>query len=654
MQSTPRTTRSSVLGKRSHQADGESSPMKPVDAQDDPADAFALNTPDSSPCAKRPRTSITVFDPRGNKENIPPFHLEDVLAPSLSSPRALRRANSELSTPTRPRIMSRRHGSTSNVSQPGTPSSSLSLLAIQTPPATPTTTLPLHTRARALLRTTCNSAGDIAGRISEAESLRSFITAFIRAKDKCANTAEPVLYISGSPGCGKTALTNSVLASLENDTRDLGVRLLFINCMAFSGMDAVWDRLLTDLGGPKKRTKKVVTSELVQELFQTGKFKCLLVLDEVDHVATSAQTLSRLFSLAQNCSSNLRIIGIANTHTLTSSSSSASMAGIVGVKTLHFSPYEPQQLVDILRARLRPLAETPPEDEALKKFLPLPTLKLLSMKIASQTGDVRAVFEVLRSAIDIAIAQAAGPRDVTPPVTPAHIQAALKAYAPATHAGSRATSLGSSKTQCNSEMVAKISNLGLHSRLVLLALLVACKRSEAGLATAGSRTSSPTTTRPMKRTSSAPAFPTNTASIEMNQLHALYITMLTRDDGDIFTPVSRSEFTDLVNVLETVGLVECPTASPITPTKRKLARSQSYGGASGKSQDIAFTEGVRAAEVLRGLGIDGDTPTLTDGRLEEEAAAMWSRELARIRKEAKKQTPKKTGAVVGFNDATED
>ncbi|KAI0312309.1 P-loop containing nucleoside triphosphate hydrolase protein [Amylostereum chailletii] len=655
MQTTPRRTRSTVLGKRSHQSDSPS-PSKPAPC-DDAADTFVL-TPDSSPCAKRPRTSLTLFDPTGNKENIPPFD-DDSLLSSPSSSRALRRTNSEFSTPTRPRTMSRRHGSMSSVLPPQTPSSALAFLAIQTPPATPTVTLPLHARARALLRSTCNSSGSIAGRVSESQVVRDFLASFIR-NVKAVKSITPVLYLSGSPGCGKTALVNSILSEFSGEMSDNSIDLLVVNCMALNGLDAVWDRLFAELGGQKKRGKKSSMSEQVEDFFAKRRSRCVLVLDEIDHVAASSQTLLKLFSLAQNHTSTLRVIGIANTHTLTSSASQMSLHGVSGVKTLHFAPYEPSQLLDILHTRLLPLSDSAVADELVKKFLPHPTLKLLSMKIAAQTGDVRAVFEVLRGAIDIAVAQCAASKDVTPPVTPSHIQAALKAYSPASRIGPTATNPGPSKSQGSSELTLKVRNLGLHSRLALLALLLACKRVEAGLLVAGSGTSSITPPRsPTKRTTSATASTSSSDTcIDVSQLHTFYSAILTRGNNEIFTPVSRSEFSDLIGVLETVGLVTLPSSSMASPTKRKLSRSSSFAGTANKAskgQEITFAEGIRATEILRGMGLslDASDASPADAR-EEEASAIWERELSRIRKESKILPKKGAAGVTTFEGSTED
>jgi cell division control protein 6 len=75
---------------------------------------------------------------------------------------------------------------------------------------------------------------------------------------------------------------------------------------------------------------------------------------------------------------------------------------ITSVETLHFAPYTLSQLLQILQTRLTALHDERDDfvgDEP-KKFLPIPTLTLLTKKIAAQTGDVRSLFEVLRGAID--------------------------------------------------------------------------------------------------------------------------------------------------------------------------------------------------------------------------------------------------------------
>lgn len=366
--------------------------------------------------------------------------------------------------------------------------------------------------------------------------------------------------------------------------------------------------------------------------------------------------LASLFALAQKHSSALRIIGIANTHTLTSSVSPLSLDSVTGISTLHFQPYDPQELLSILQSRLKPLTslESPTSEAVFQQFLPVSTLTLLSRKIAAHTGDVRSLFEVLRGAIDLAVTQPPSSDKDTPPVTPAHILAALKAYAPASKVTPAAHSTPA-KCSTNSETVTKVRNLGLHARLALLALILACHRTEASLPLLSPLQKCPLRS-PVKRSHSSPApLPATTqAGIDVSQLHAFYGAVLTRHGSDTFTPVSRSEFGDLAGVLETIGLVSLST--PLTA--RKIARTSSFPSRGTKSPartqqnlSVTLTQGVRQDEVLRGLGIGAETKDIC----EEEVEGIWKQELARIRKEARNKGPNANPvADRGFDDASED
>ena len=132
-----RSTRASVLGKRSHrsQVDPTPSPASNKSLSHDPLDDDDdASTVDWSPCAKRPRTSIAPADRNGNKENIPPLRIDCL----EESSRALRRSSTEFITPTRTRMrmqllllsiyslistikLVRRYASTSNLASPDRP-----------------------------------------------------------------------------------------------------------------------------------------------------------------------------------------------------------------------------------------------------------------------------------------------------------------------------------------------------------------------------------------------------------------------------------------------------------------------------------------------------------------------------------------------------
>lgn len=68
------------------------------------------------------------------------------------------------------------------------------------------------------------------------------------------------LYISGSPGTGKTALVNSVLSTLSPD------ELISINCMALTTLDELWVRLLEELGGGAKKGREKCREAVLEVL----------------------------------------------------------------------------------------------------------------------------------------------------------------------------------------------------------------------------------------------------------------------------------------------------------------------------------------------------------------------------------------------------
>ena len=93
------------------------------------------------------------------------------------------------------------------------------------------------------------------GREKEREIIESFLTNF----DAAGHSMEPVLYVSGTPGTGKTALVNSIISSV--DTIDTA-KIIFLNCMSITGMDVLWTRLSEELIASKKvGTSKRTTSK---------------------------------------------------------------------------------------------------------------------------------------------------------------------------------------------------------------------------------------------------------------------------------------------------------------------------------------------------------------------------------------------------------
>lgn len=109
----------------------------------------------------------------------------------------------------------------------------------------------------------------MSGREEERATIESFLLGF---DTKSPEEVQPVLYVSGSPGTGKTALVNSILASMPmtSDTR-----VVFVNCMAYKNVDELWERLGEDVFAPiaknGRKTKKSYSKENVIKMFETEK-----------------------------------------------------------------------------------------------------------------------------------------------------------------------------------------------------------------------------------------------------------------------------------------------------------------------------------------------------------------------------------------------
>lgn len=310
--------------------------------------------------------------------------------------------------------------------------------------------------------------------------------------------------------------------------------------------------------------------------------------------------------------------------------------------------------------RLEPLFNDTVHLKQVEKLLPKTSITLLSKKIAAQAGDVRSLFEVLRGAIDSASKASTnialdGP---VPIVTPSHIISALKSYAPAsttTSSTSRNTNAASS-----SEVVAKVAGLGLQARLSLLAMALAFKRQEQSLTISSipSKTSVKMTPgkSALKRTNTVPSMST----LDTTQLHVYYTKLLSKSN-DIFSAVSRTEFVDIINMLETLGIIRKGLNGPSTPSKtgrRTFGRSTSFscGTKASASPAVAFAEGVRVDEILRGLGVSEQA--IVEGKemdaQQEELRAIWNKELRDILKDIDALTRSKTVVLDGFADMTED
>ncbi|GAA5846923.1 hypothetical protein JCM9279_006951 [Rhodotorula babjevae] len=428
------------------------------------------------------------------------------------------------------------------------------------------------------------------------------------------------MYVSGPPGIGKTALVGAVVDELRTriGERELGgeVRVAMENCAtiaaggAGAGGERAWMRLGAALGVEMADGEALKAKARFEEGLKDGR-KYLLVLDEIDHLVAPTTTSSRLpssqqpdllnalFALASIPASPLTLIGIANDLTLKALSFTPAPSPISNGKgkgkadplltpvkpvRLHFKPYSWQELVAIVQQRLSLLAPTYPHldaapsvahlaaDEpttAKKAPIPLidkPALDRCAKKVATGTGDVRTMLDVVRRAIAaVAHDQAQAQADLgalTPTSAP---KAGMKHVSGALASSSGLTSAPS--------LAARLAALqgGPHQRFVLVSTLIALSRLDPPSASSGSSGSG---CAGLDRPSSA----FEAARVTADTAFTIYRDLVLRDEVLAPSALDQAAFVETLGMVEDLGgfvvVRGRPGSSPSTsPSKKAGART---------------------------------------------------------------------------------
>lgn len=300
----------------------------------------------------------------------------------LSPPQTPSRRGKKLQPPTTPRHR------VCVVSKPMTPRSKL--LGTPTHAATPTTVI---TSAKSLFSRSTRG-GRLIGRDEEREKLQGFLKAGL------ASRGGGCLYISGPPGCGKSALLMEMMGELVGDETH-SVKKAWINCMSLHTPGAIYGSLLESFS---PATTSADLADL-EALFITPKksHTYVLVLDEIDHLL-SQDLLPTLFELSLRKNSRLVLIGIANALDLADRFLPRLKAKGLEPTLLPFLPYTAPQISAVLTARLRSLLSPTDLESSATSFLPLvhpAAIQLLAKKVAVASGDLRKAFDILRRALEL-------------------------------------------------------------------------------------------------------------------------------------------------------------------------------------------------------------------------------------------------------------
>lgn len=229
---------------------------------------------------------------------------------------------------------------------------------------------------------------NLPGREEQLDELRSFFREHLEAKKSGS------LYVSGQPGTGKTACLSLLLRAPEFNKH---LQTVYVNCTSIASIGGVYKKLCAELkikpqGGRTERDHL----QTLQRYFKTSSKMLLIVLDEIDQLCSSKQSvLYTIFEWPSLPEAKLLLVGIANSLDLTERTLLRLNARCeLKPKHMHFPPYSKQQIVEIFKSRLE-------EAEVLDIFPPV-TLQLLAAKVSAVSGDVRRALDIGRRVVEIA------------------------------------------------------------------------------------------------------------------------------------------------------------------------------------------------------------------------------------------------------------
>ncbi|TIA93657.1 hypothetical protein E3P99_00080 [Wallemia hederae] len=239
------------------------------------------------------------------------------------------------------------------------------------------------------------------------------------------------VYISGTPGTGKTATVHSVIRALierSNNQEIAPFKYVEINGLRVSEPARAYPILWEGLTGDAMNLSPRAALNALEKYYGDGRNDqaCVLLMDELDQMVTSKQSeVYNFFNWPNMPRSKLIVVAVANTMDLPERVLRGKVKSRLGMERINFAPYDRTQLIEIVQSRLRyavSLAEkrdyTHLTDDDTQGIFDQDAVKIAAAKTASVQGDARRMLEVCRQTLE---------RTEILPVKTSHVQQTLKA-----------------------------------------------------------------------------------------------------------------------------------------------------------------------------------------------------------------------------------
>jgi origin recognition complex subunit 1 len=210
------------------------------------------------------------------------------------------------------------------------------------------------------------------------------------------------IYISGTPGTGKTATVREVVAHLDAAVRaDELDDFIFveINGMKITDPHQSYSLLWEALKG--QRVSPAQALDLLEREFShpsPRRVPCVVLMDELDQLVTKNQgVMYNFFNWPGLRHSRLIVLAVANTMDLPERTLSNKISSRLGLTRITFPGYNHEQLMRIVQSRLAGVPGDIVDPDAVQ---------FAARKVAAVSGDARRALDICRRAVELAEADA--------------------------------------------------------------------------------------------------------------------------------------------------------------------------------------------------------------------------------------------------------
>ncbi|KAJ5637483.1 ATPaseAAA-typecore [Penicillium lividum] len=206
------------------------------------------------------------------------------------------------------------------------------------------------------------------------------------------------IYISGTPGTGKTATVREVVAQLnaavEAEEMDDFI-FCEINGMKITDPHQAYSMLWKELKGDRVSPSHAL--DLLEQEFShpsPRRVSCVVLMDELDQLVTKNQSVMyNFFNWPALRHSRLIVLAVANTMDLPERTLSNKISSRLGLTRITFPGYKHTDLMEIIGTRLANVPGNIVEPDAVQ---------FASRKVAAVSGDARRALDICRRAVEIA------------------------------------------------------------------------------------------------------------------------------------------------------------------------------------------------------------------------------------------------------------